>query len=92
MLSGDITGGWYQHPVSAPELLSRKFEADRLLPTAEKLATLAALTDEHYRYPAEAFNRAWDALLFNDEHSYGTSGYQGRRVYETWMQHRDWID
>lgn len=92
VLSGDVTGGWYQHPVSAPELLSRKFEADRLLPTAEKLASLAALTDENYRYPAETFNRAWDALLFNDEHSYGTSGYQGRRVYETWMQHRDWID
>ena len=92
VLSGDITGGWYQHPVSAPELLARKFEADRLLPTAEKLASLAALTDKDYTYPAEAFNHAWDALLFNDEHSYGTSGYQGRRVYETWMQHRDWID
>ena len=27
----------------------------------------------------------------NDEHSYGVSGYKGRRVFETWLQHRDWI-
>ncbi len=91
-LRGDITGGWYQHPVSAPELLPDKFAADRALPTAEKLAALAALLDPDYLYPAEAFDRAWRALLCNDEHSYGTSGYQGRRVYETWMQHRAWIE
>lgn len=91
-LRGDITGGWYQHPLSAPDLLAQKFEADRMLPTAEKLATLAALIDPGYLYPATAFDRAWQALLCNDEHSYGTSGYQGRRVYETWMQHRAWID
>lgn len=92
VLSGDITGGWYQHPLSTPELLAQKFAVDRLLPTAEKLATLAGLFAPGYRYPAAAFRRAWDALICNDEHSYGTSGYQGRRVYETWMQHRDWID
>ena len=91
-LRGDITGGWYQHPLSAPDLLAQKFEADRLLPTAEKLASMAALIDPGYRYPATAFERAWQALLCNDEHSYGTSGYQGRRVYETWMQHRAWIE
>ena len=91
-LSGDITGGWYQHPVSTPELLAQKFEVDRTLPTAEKWATIAAIVDPNYKYPACAFRRAWDYLLFNDEHSYGTSGYSGRRVYETWMQHRDWIE
>lgn len=92
VLRGDITGGWYQHPVSAPELLARKSEADRLLSTAEKWSVVAGILDEHYGYPATEFRRAWDHLLFHDEHSYGTSGYQGRRVYETWMQHRDWID
>ncbi len=91
-LSGDITGGWYQHPIAAPELLARKMEADRLLPMAEKLCTLAALTNADFSYPAIEFDSAWKALLCNDEHSYGTSGYQGRRVYETWMQHRDWIE
>lgn len=91
VLKGDITGGWYQHPLSAPDLLAQKAEADRLLPTAEKLAVIAALTDKDYGYPQTAFNRAWACLLYNDEHSYGTSGYQGRRVYETWMQHKDWI-
>lgn len=92
VLRGDIAGGWYQHPVTAAELLARKFDADRLLPTAEKWSTVAALLDEDYGYPATEFNRAWDHLLLNDEHSYGVSGYQGRRVYETWMQHRDWIE
>ncbi len=91
-LYGDITGGWYQHPVSVPELLAQKFDADRLLPTAEKWAVVAALTNCDYRYPAEEFDRAWKYLLCNDEHSYGTSEYSGRPVYETWMQHRDWIE
>lgn len=91
-LRGDITSGWAQHPVCTPELLAQKFAADRLLPTAEKLASLARIVDPAYIYPATEFRRAWDGLICNDEHSYGTSGYQGRRVYETWMQHRDWID
>ena len=91
-LSGDIPCGWAQHPVCAPELLAQKFAADRLLPTAEKAATLARLVNPKYIYPQQTFRRAWDALLTNDEHSYGTSGYKGRNVYETWLQHRDWID
>ena len=91
-LRGDITGGWYQHPVAAPELLAKKTEADRLLPAAEKLCSFASLVSADFRYPSLRIDRAWKALLCNDEHSYGTSGYQGRRVYETWMQHRDWID
>lgn len=92
VLRGEMTGGWYQHPLSAPELLAQKFQTDRNLSTAEKWSAVAASLDENYGYPAEDFRRAWDHLLFNDEHSYGTSGYQGRRVYETWLQHRDWID
>jgi len=91
VLHGDITGGWYQHPLTVPELMAEKYEADRALAGAEKWATVAGILDGDYAYPAEDFRRAWDYLLFNDEHSYGTSGYQGRRVYETWMQHRDWI-
>ena len=92
VLKGDIAGGWYQHPLTAAELLARKFDTDRLLPTAEKWSAAASLLDPAYPYPAEDFRRAWDHLLWNDEHSYGVSGYQGRRVYETWMQHRDWIE
>ena len=92
VLKGDITGGWFQHPLTTPELLSQKFEADRLLPTAEKWSAVAAALDETYEYPATEFDRAWDHLILNDEHSYGVSGYQGRRVYETWIQHRDWIE
>ena len=92
VLRGDITGGWYQHPVCAAELLAEKMEVHRLLPTAEKWSSVAAALDGSFGYPAEDFRRAWDSLLLNDEHSYGVSGYQGRRVYETWMQHRDWIE
>lgn len=91
-LSGAITGGWAQHPVSTPNLLATKFEADRFLPTAEKLATLARLTNPDYIYPTLAFRRAWDALVCNDEHGYGTSYYSGRPVYDTWMQKKDWIE
>ncbi len=91
-LRGDITGGWAQHPLSTPALLAQKRAADRLLPTAEKLATLARLADPGFIYPAVAFGRAWDALISSDEHGYGVSQYKGRPVYDTWMQKRDWIE
>jgi len=91
-LSGLMTAGWAQHPVSTPALLADKMAADRLLATAEKLATLARLTDPTYVYPVNGFRRAWDALVCNDEHGYGTSYYKGRPVYDTWMQKRAWIE
>jgi len=91
-LSGMMTAGWAQHPVSTPTLLALKREIDRLLPTTEMLATLARLNDSAYAYPTVAFRRAWDALICNDEHGYGTSAYHGRTVYDTWIQKRDWIE
>ncbi len=91
-LRGLMTAGWAQHPVSTPTLLAMKREADRLLPVAEKLATLARLNDPDFIYPTVAFRRAWDALICNDEHGYGTSAYKGRPVYDTWMQKQDWIE
>lgn len=91
-LRGDITGGWAQHPLSTPLLLAKKRAADRLLPVAEKLATLARLADPDFIYPVLRLRRAWDALICNDEHGYGVSNYKGRPVYDTWMQKRDWID
>ena len=91
-LSGVITGGWAQHPLSTPTLLADKLEADHLLPTAEKMATLAFLVDSTYIYPKLEFEKAWNALVCNDEHGYGTSYYKGRPMYDTWMQKKDWID
>ena len=73
---GEMTSGWLQHVVSTPELLAAKLEAERGLAGAS----------------GPEADRAWWELVLNDEHSYGTSGYQGRRVFETWMQHRDWIE
>ena len=80
-LRGEMTGGWYQHPLSAPELLARKMEAERVLTEAEKLSSVCAVK-LNTPYPAEELNRAWHGLLLNDEHSYGVSGYQGRNVYD----------
>ena len=91
VLRGEMTSGWLQHAASTPELLARKLAADRALPLAETLASFSAAR-QGTDYPQEALERAWRALVLNDEHSYGTSGYQGRRVFETWMQHRDWIE
>ena len=86
---GEMTSGWLQHVASTPELLADKLAAERLLTAAER-----AWRDDPSRDPAIAreIDRAWWYLVLNDEHSYGTSGYQGRRVFETWMQHRDWIE
>lgn len=92
VLRGDMTSGWSQHPVATPELLAQKRNVDVALASAEKLAALARILDSHYLYPANELRHAWDMLICNDEHSYGTSGYKGRRVFETWLQHRDWID
>ncbi|MBP5640083.1 MAG: hypothetical protein J6X55_11430 [Victivallales bacterium] len=92
VMRGDITGGWWQLAASVADVLSRKFEADRRLPEAETLCRLAAIKSAEFIYPTKSFERAWDALICNDEHSYGCSGYQGRRVFETWLQHNAWID
>jgi len=91
-LRGEITGGWYQLAVSVADALADKFEADRTLPRAETLASFASLADPEYGYPEESFRRAWEYLLTNDEHSYGCSGYAGSPVFETWMQHRQWVE
>ena len=85
VLRGEMTSGWLQHAASTPELLADKLNADRMLATAERLGAFAGTLDRL------AVDQAWWYLILNDEHSYGTSGYQGRRVFETWLQHRDWI-
>lgn len=91
-LSGDMTANWSQLALCTPEILAHKFAVDRALPVAEKLASAASMVDGGYEYPYELFRRAWWALICNDEHSYGASGYSGRRVFETWAQHLEWIE
>ena len=81
VLKGDITGGWYQHPISTPEILSRKFEADRMLPTAEKWSTIASLIDNTYKYPSTDFRRAWDYLLYNVKNSSNGGKIYKSRLY-----------
>ncbi len=89
---GDITPSWAQHPVSSPEYLGRKRAADRLLTTAEKLATLARLVQPQFLYPTLNFRQAWNSLVQSDEHGYGVSEYTGKKVYVTWAHKRNWID
>ncbi|HPP53371.1 MAG TPA: glycoside hydrolase family 38 C-terminal domain-containing protein, partial [Thermoguttaceae bacterium] len=89
---GDITPSWAQHPVSTPDYLGRKRAADRLLTTAEKLATVARLAQPNFIYPTLEFRRAWNSLIQSDEHGYGVSQYTGKKVYVTWAHKRHWID
>ncbi|MCQ2390856.1 MAG: heparinase II/III family protein, partial [Kiritimatiellae bacterium] len=89
VVRGEMTSGWLQHAVSVPEIQAQKFAAERLVFAAEKAWRADPSRDEAQKME---FDRAWWHLILNDEHSYGTSGYQGRRVFETWMQHRDWIE
>ena len=90
-LRGEMTSGWVQFLHSMPECLARKLAADRGLAATEAERCVAAMKGASY--PAEDFRRAWWGLVMNDEHSYATpAGYQGRRVFETCMQHFEWVE
>lgn len=91
-LRGEITGGWYMLGRSVADAHIGKYEADRILPQAETLSSFAALADASFPYPEHKFRTAWANLLVNDEHSYGCSGYSGSPVFETWLQHRQWVE
>ena len=91
VVRGDLTCAWDRALPAVAELLADKLAADRRLPIAEARATLASVTSGA-AYPQADLAHGYEALLLNDEHSYGFSGYSGRRCYDTWAQHRDWIE
>lgn len=91
VVRGDISCAWDRTLPAAAELLADKLAADRALPLAEARATVAAVADGA-EYPHDDIAHAYEALVLNDDHSYGFSGYSGRRCYDTWTQHRDWIE
>ena len=91
VVHGDISCAWDRTLPAAAELLADKLAADRLLPLAEARATVAAVK-HGAAYPHDDLAHGYEALLLNDDHSYGFSGYSGRRCYDTWTQHRDWIE
>jgi hypothetical protein len=91
IVRGDLSCAWDRTLPAAAELLADKLAADRLLPLAEARATVAAVKCGT-AYPHDDLAHGYEALLLNDDHSYGFSGYSGRRCYDTWMQHRDWIE
>ena len=91
VMRGDLSCAWDRATPAFAELLARKLAADRRLPIAEAKAAVASAT-AGVPFPKDDFNRAYEALQLNDDHSYGFSGYTGRRVYDTWAQHIDWIE
>ena len=91
VVRGDLSCAWDRTLSAAAELLADKLAADRLVPRAEARATVAAVRSGA-AYPHDDLAHAYEALLLNDEHSYGFSGYSGRRCFDTWAQHRDWIE
>jgi len=91
VMRGDLSCAWDRAMPAFAEILSRKIAADRLLPVAEARAAVASATTGA-AYPKDDFAHAYEALQLNDDHSYGFSGYTGRRVYDTWAQHVDWIE
>ena len=91
-LRGDMPSGWTQFVISMPECFARKVNADRELAATEAEAAVRAATKGE-PFPLEDFSRAWWGLVKNDEHSYATPYfYQGRRIFETMMQHMDWVE
>ena len=91
VMRGDISCAWDRTLPAAAELLADKLAADRRLPIAEARATVSAVKSGA-AYPQADLAHGYEALLLNDDHSYGFSGYAGRRCYDTWAQHRDWIE
>jgi alpha-mannosidase len=71
-IQGERPAVWlYIHGPSHYEALKASREADILLPVAEKLATVNALTDGSFRnYPQAQLNRAWEAKIYPD-HGWG---------------------
>jgi alpha-mannosidase len=71
-IQGERPAVWlYIHGPSHYEALKASREADVLLPVAEKLATINALTDGSFRnYPTAQLNRAWEAKIYPD-HGWG---------------------
>lgn len=91
VVRGDISCAWDRTLPATAELLADKLAADRRLPLTEARAVVAAVKDGA-AYPRDDLANGYAALVLNDDHSYGFSGYSGRRCYDTWAQHRDWIE
>ena len=91
VLRGDLACGWDRATPAFADVLARKFAVDRALPAAEARAAVASAASGS-PFPRERFARAYEALVCADDHSYGFSGYSGRRVYDTWAQRLDWIE
>jgi hypothetical protein len=65
---GDWSGHWAPAKLGAPRLIARMRHAQRILPVAEALWSVLALSGAA-RFPAEDISSAWDNLLTISEHT-----------------------
>ncbi len=69
---GDWSGHWEPAKLGAPRLIARMRFAQRILPAAEALWSVLALSGAG-RFPAEDIASVWDELLTISEHTAGAS-------------------
>jgi alpha-mannosidase len=69
---GDAGAYWEDGAASTAAETALNRDTQRLLPTAETAASLAAMFDRELTYPAGELRDAWTNLLFYDEHTWGS--------------------
>lgn len=68
---GDCGAYWEDGVGSTMHATIKNRETQRVLPAAETAAALATLFDSRDRYPARDFHRAWNNVMFYNEHTWG---------------------
>jgi len=87
---GDWSGQWEPAKLGAPRLIARIRFAQRILPAAESLWSVLALSGAA-RFPSEDIASAWDDLLTISEHTAGAgTGWPNlttkeQAVWENWQ-------
>jgi len=68
---GDCGAYWEDGVGSTMRATILNRETQRVLPAAETAAALATIFEPRDRYPAEDFRRAWNNVMFYNEHTWG---------------------
>jgi len=68
---GDCGAYWEDGVGSTMQATIKNRETQRVLPAAETAAALASIFEPRDRYPAQDFHRAWNNVMFYNEHTWG---------------------
>lgn len=68
---GDCGAYWEDGVGSTMHATILNRETQRVLPAAETAAALATIFEPRNRYPAQDFQRAWNNVMFYNEHTWG---------------------